>query len=82
MKKNKGFTMVEILAVIVLIGILSGVAITATMSILARMKKEYYNSTINNFKSAAQSYAQANRKYLPKAVGKSTKITLGELKAS
>ena len=80
MKKNKGFTMVEILAVIVLIGILSGIAISATMSILQRMKREYYISTLNNLKSAAQSYTEANRKYLPKAVGRSTKITLKELK--
>ena len=41
-KNNKGFTMVELLAAIVILGILSAVAIGAVSWILQRSRENYY----------------------------------------
>lgn len=47
MVKKKGFTLVELLAVIVIIGVLSTIAVYATGRIQDRMKKHYYDSQLS-----------------------------------
>lgn len=45
--KNKGFSLIEILAAVTILGILSAVAIISVNHMLARMEREYYETQKN-----------------------------------
>ena len=76
---NKGFTMVEVLAAVVIIGLLAAVAIVSVSTILDKAEKNHYETQEKNMIMAAQSYAQDNRNILPKEIGSSKIIMLSEL---
>lgn len=85
MKKNNnmGFTLVELLAVIVIVGILLAIGIVSVVRLISRAREEQKTQQEKTIAMAAESYFQDNRNYLPKTVGgKSTKITLKDLKAA
>ncbi len=77
---RRGFTMVELLATVAILGILSGLAITAVSSILNRAHEEYYNNQEKNLVLAAQAYYNANKTKLPKVIGKKSEVTAKELR--
>lgn len=52
---NKGFTLVEVLAVIVIIAVLGGIAIPGVLSSINTSKDASYNIMISNIVSASQS---------------------------
>ncbi|MFA5407957.1 MAG: prepilin-type N-terminal cleavage/methylation domain-containing protein [Bacilli bacterium] len=56
MRKNKGFTLVELLAVIVILAIILAVAIPGIGAIINSSKKSSYNSQMNLIKKAASLY--------------------------
>ena len=78
--KTKGFSLVEILAAIVILGLLSTIAIVSVNYILQKAEKEYYKSQKDEIILAAKSYTHDNRNSLPKRVGMRTEITLRTLK--
>ena len=69
MKSNKGFSMIELLAAVTILGILSIIAIGSVQRILDKSEEEYYNEQENGMSMAAQSYYQNNRNRLPKSIG-------------
>ncbi len=77
---RRGFTMVELLASVAILGILSGIAITAVSAILNKAHEEYYNSQEKNLVLAAQAYYNANKTKLPKIIGKKEEVTAAILK--
>ncbi len=78
-KNSNGFTMVELLAVIVILGILSVISIAAIQGVLAKARKEYYVTQKNNMVMAAQSYLNANKRFAPKVSGQYVTVDLGTL---
>ncbi len=78
-KNTSGFTMVELLAVIVILGILSIISIAAIQGVIARARTEYYKTQKNNLVMAAQSYLNANKNYQPKVSGQRVQISLKTL---
>ena len=81
MKMNsKGFSMVELLAVVAILGILSTIGITAVSNILEKAHEEYYINQEKNLVLAAQSFMRSNQNRLPKVVGKKEKVTAKELR--
>ena len=58
---KKGFTLVEILAVLVLIGLLLGIAIPGINKISSNMKNKSYNKKVNLIESAAILWGQDNK---------------------
>ena len=76
---RKGFTMIEILAAVVILGILSILAITAVSKLTEKARKEDKDSYEDTLKMAAESYMQANQSALPKSVGAEVKIESTEL---
>jgi prepilin-type N-terminal cleavage/methylation domain-containing protein len=54
--KNKGFTLIEVLAVIIIIAVVLLVIVPVTMDIITNSKQEAYNRTIDNVKRAAETY--------------------------
>ena len=76
---KKGFTLVEIIGVVAILGIVSVVGLVSVNSIIQKGKQEHYVAAEKNLKITAESYAQANRDYLPKNVGEMKKVTLRTL---
>lgn len=74
--------MVELLAAIVIMGLLVGIAIVSVNYLLDKAKKEYYKAQENEIVMAAKSYTQDNRNMLPKRVGMKRQITLETLQKS
>ncbi len=58
MKNNKGFTLVELLAVIVVLALLVSIAVPSTVSISNRLKKKMYCSKIDSIETAAALYGE------------------------
>ena len=67
MKLNrKGFTLVELLAVIAVLGIIIGIATMNVISIINKSKNETRKEMIGNLKEAAISYAVDHNYYITK----------------
>ncbi len=81
-RSEKGFTLIEILAAITILGILSTVAIISVNKIIQQGKNKHYTTAEENLKLAGQSYVQENRSALPKVIGQKTKIYLSTLESS
>ncbi len=79
MKKKKGFTMVELLAVIVIIGILSVVGTVTATNIINKAKREYYKKQENLILLSGKEYYSDYRSKLPKQVGGTGEVTLKTL---
>ena len=71
--------MIELLAAVVILGILSVIAIGSVQRILDKSEDEYYLNQEENIVAAAQTYYQNNRKQLPKSIGQERKVTLKTL---
>ncbi len=56
MKKNKGFTLVELLAVIVVLAIILAIAIPSVLGLISKSKKDNYTTQVGLIKNAAKLY--------------------------
>ena len=64
MKNKKGFTLVEVLAVIVILAIVISIAVTSVTSIRANSLKKLLETKISNIEGSAIMYAQDNQDIL------------------
>ena len=76
---NKGFSMVEILAVVVILGVLSTIGIVSVTRLIENSRKHYYEAQAEQLVLAAQSYANDNKNILPKTIGGTNTIYLDKL---
>ena len=76
---KRGFSMIELLATITILGVLVTVAIGSVSLILKKGRENYYQSQRNNLIGAAKSYYQSNRSLLPKDLGDTGTVTLKAL---
>lgn len=76
---KKGFTLVEILAAIVILGILTGVAIVSVSYILSKSKAGFYKNLENQLILAAKSYYADHRTLLPQNIGQKRQVNLETL---
>ena len=81
MKNRKGFTLVELLAVIVILALLLVISVPAVSKWIDRSRKENLDSQKSMLVMATQSYIENHTESLPKAVGESTKIKASDLTA-
>ena len=77
--KNKGFTLVELLGVIVILVVIFLLVFPAANNIINSGKETVYQTQINKILNAAYDYTLKNTNYLPDR-GKINYVTLGELK--
>lgn len=82
MKNKKGFTLVELLAVILLVGILLLIAVPTIVKYLNRGKNSYYSSIEEEMKVAGVEYMETYRTLLPRNIGHVKTVTLEELEAN
>lgn len=67
---KKGFTLVELLSVIVLIGLLLGIGVPGVMRISKKMKERSFNTKKEQIEQAATLWGQDNRTRLSKSTCK------------
>ena len=79
-RKKKGFSLVELLAAIVILGILFSIAIIAYEKHIDKAKKEIDNQNERTIVMAAKTYLESNPNEKPKSIGESRKIALTTLK--
>ena len=79
MKKSKGFTMIELLATIIILGLLITIAYTSVRNILNRGNNTYYESQENMIVLAGQDYFADYREKLPDEIGDTASVTLETL---
>lgn len=79
LKDKKGFTLVELLATVTILGILSTIAIVSVSGLLEKGRNEHYKTAEKQMIQAAQSYAQQNRGALPKTINGSSNVQLNTL---
>lgn len=80
MKLNKkGFSLVEILVAILILGILSGLAVVSVSSMLQTAKEDYYDTIEKTIILAAQNYYGDHRGSLPRDVGQKRRVTIETL---
>ena len=76
---KSGFTLVEVIAVIAVLGILMGISITAVTKYIEKAKNETEVEMTETVKKATVSYIQANKDLAPKEDGSSVDIYVSEL---
>ena len=78
-KKKRGFTLVELLAVIVILGILTTVVVVVFRNNDDAAKLAYYDKEEGLVVIAGKDYFSDNRVELPKEVGEISKVNLNQL---
>ncbi len=81
-KNRKGFTLVELLSVIVILGVIAVMSIASISSLISKSKDEKNNQNERTVSMATESYLQANKSQLPKSIGQVSRISLKDLKGS
>ena len=76
LKNNKGFTLVELLAVIVILGIIMAIAVPAVSSYINKSRKDAWISSANNFINAVRNKALAGKFALPVELNEVTVVSL------
>ncbi|MBR1376827.1 MAG: type II secretion system protein [Bacilli bacterium] len=77
---KKGFTLVELLAVIVLLGILAAITYPIVGDIISRANEQAYSDNVDTIRRAASDWVLSNSRLLPKNENESIIVYLGELK--
>ena len=77
--KKTGFTLLELLATIIILGLLTTIVIGVILPLLNRGNDEYYKNQENMLVLAARDYFTDNRSRLPKEIGETSTVTLKEL---
>ena len=78
-KNNKGFTMVEMLAAVVIMGILASIGIVSVVHLRANQKAKFNQSQTEIFRQTAKNYFTDNKRKLPAVLMTTERIYLEEL---
>lgn len=80
--ENKGFSLVELLAVIILLGILAVILVPNMYSHLQKSRDDLYNAQVNIIKEAAENYVADNiENIICSSSGQNTEISLSILQS-
>ena len=81
MMKRKGFTLTELMGVLIILGLLSLIIIPLVSNILKEQKEKQYEQQITNIKLMAKNFGVDNLSILPTKDNESMDITIGQLKS-
>lgn len=77
--KNKGFTLAELIGVIVVLSLICLITVPAVANILKQNKQSLCKTQLNNILVAANNYASENLLSMPTSDGETKTITLQDL---
>jgi len=77
---KKGFTLVELLAVIIVLGVIGLIAVVTVSNELKENRESLYQIQIENIERSAQTWASNHVFELPSGDGEYIILTLGQLK--
>lgn len=77
---NKGFTLIELMAVVFILGIISCIAVIAVDKTIKDNKENLYKAQISNIEDAARAWGNAHINLLPEEKGEAISIPLIVLK--
>jgi prepilin-type N-terminal cleavage/methylation domain-containing protein len=63
LKNQKGFTLVELMTVLIILGVILGIGVPKYLQVQAKAEWEADEATIRNFAKAAETYAASINKY-------------------
>lgn len=81
-KGQKGFTIVELLGVIVLLALIAIIAVPSVANMLKETTIAYYTTNENTLELGAKDYYSANRGLLPKKYGETSMVDIEQLVSS
>jgi prepilin-type N-terminal cleavage/methylation domain-containing protein len=79
MKNNKGFTLIEILGAIIIIGIISIIAFNTFTSSLRGFREDYYTEISRTLEKSGQEFFNDNRNYRPGQILGAQKVSISTL---
>ena len=79
--KKRGFTLIELMGVLIILGVLSLIIIPIVSNVLKEQKQNQYDQQIANIELMAKNFGSDNLVILPSEDGESMDITLGQLKS-
>lgn len=77
---KKGFSLIELMAVIVVLGLISVIVVPAVDRFIRNSQQSAYDAQIDNIIDGAKNWAADNYTSLPANNGESITINLGQLK--
>ena len=80
LKRKEGFTMVELLSAVVILGVLTVIGFASVNMLIDKSKQNQLEHQKSTLQMSAESYLQANRVELPVSIGQTNYITAKELK--
>ena len=75
-KNNRGFTLIEVIGVVIILGIIAVIAISTYRSNERTFREEYYDSLVRTITDSGQEYFTDYRKYKPNTVLEARKVPL------
>jgi prepilin-type N-terminal cleavage/methylation domain-containing protein len=79
MKKSRGFTLVELLAVIVILAVILVIAIPNVMKVIDKAKLDAYKRNESMLISAGRNYVASYAENIPVSIGSTTKVNISDL---
>lgn len=80
--KEHGFTLVEVISIIVILGIITIITVPLVEGAIKKGRNNLYNSQIKTIELAAKDWASDNALYLPKNDGEQITLTILQLKGA
>ena len=81
-ENNHGFSLVELLAVVVFLGIIASIGLVASNRLIEKSNKDKMESQKNTVTMSAQTYMQNNKNLVPKIIGETTILKISDLRLS
>jgi len=78
-KNKKGFTMIEIIGAIIIMGVLLLLIIPGISKLMAKFRNDYYEKTEDSVNEAGKDFFLDNKIYLPDGLLESTYVPIGSL---
>lgn len=78
-KEKRGFTMIELLAVLVILGIIMVIAVPSVVSYLQSARSDYYDQLEESVKTVGQEYFSDHRSLMPRENGQIFSVNIQDL---